>query len=109
LAAKLEFVKTCANSVPALEPHKDDLLALAEDFAELAQIRHDIVHGALSDTSSIDGVFQFVRLQTHPDTHEVMPFLYDLEAFPKLRKRLLRLGLTAPRMAKRILEASRAA
>jgi hypothetical protein len=105
LAAKLDFVKACASTVPALAPFKDDLLAVVEEFAQLTQIRHDIVHGALTDTSPLGSVFQFIRLQTHPDTHEVMPFLYDLNVFPKLRKRLIDLGAAAPRMAKRVFEA----
>ena len=88
---------------------KNDLLALVEDFAQLTQTRHDIVHGALTDTSPIGTVFQFNRLQTHPDTHEVMPFLYDLRAFPQMKKRLLALGAAAPKLAKRVLEAVRAA
>ncbi len=105
LAAKLKFVRKCAMAVPALEPFKNELVALADDFDQFTQTRHDIVHGALSDMSPIDGVFQFIRLQSHPDTHEVMPFLYDLGAFPRVKKQLIRLGVTAPRMAKRVLEA----
>jgi hypothetical protein len=105
LSAKLEFVGACATRIESLEPFKDQLLALVEEFRQLTQTRHDIVHGALADTSAVNGAFQFIRLQTHPDTHEVMPFIYDLGEFPKLRKRLVRLGATAPKLAKQAFDA----
>ena len=78
---------------------------MPQTFRQLTQTRHDIVHGALADSSAVNGAFQFIRLQTHPDTHEVMPFIYCLDGFPKLRKRLLRLGAAAPKLAKRAFEA----
>lgn len=105
LRVKLEFVKTCATRINSLEPLKDELLALVEEFRQLTQTRHDIVHGALADTSAVNGAFQFIRLQTHPDTHEVMPFTYGLGEFPKLRKRLIRLGAATPKLAKQAFEA----
>ena len=63
------------------------------------------MHGALTDDPVIDGVYSFIRLETHPDIHEVKDFQYDLKAFPSLAKSLVGLGTDAPKVAKRVYDA----
>ena len=105
LTEKLDFVKTCIQKVPSLEPFQSELESLVSNFEALTQIRHDIVHGALSDEPAINGVFTLIRLETHPDLHEVKEFQYDLAAFPALEARLVRLGGVAPKIANRLFRA----
>jgi hypothetical protein len=92
LLEKLKFVKRCALEAPSLALYKAELDVLVKDFSDLSQKRHDIVHGALTNTLPINGVFTFIRLETHPDHHEIKEFQYDLSEFPSLKTKLMRLG-----------------
>lgn len=104
LSEKLAFVKECAAEIPALKPFRIDIENLTSKFEALTQKRHDLVHGALTDDPVIDGVYSFIRLETHPDIHEVKEFQYDLKAFPSLAKSLVRLGAEAPKVARRVFD-----
>ena len=57
------------------------------------------MHGTLASMSPTNGVFTFIRLETHPDTHEVKEFLYDLSEFSAFRAKLLHLGKAAVKLA----------
>lgn len=105
LSDKLAFVKECAAGIPLLKPFRTDIESLARKFEALIQKRHDLVHGALTDDPGIDGVYSFIRLETHPDIHEVKEFQYDLKAFPSLAKALVGLGADAPKVARRVFDA----
>lgn len=105
LGAKISFVKECAARIPSLAPFRVEIETLVNDFEALTQTRHDLVHGALTDARVIDGVYTFIRLETHPDIHEVKDFQYDLKAFPSLAEALVRLGAAAPKLAKRVFDA----
>lgn len=105
LSEKLAFVKECAACIPLLEPFRTDIESLASKFEALTQKRHDLVHGALTDDPVINGVYSFIRLETHPDIHEVKDFQYDLKAFPSLAKALVGLGADAPKVARRVFDA----
>lgn len=102
LSAKIAFVKECAAQISSLASFKAELEALALDFEAVLQTRHDLVHGALTDAPVLDGVFTFIRLDAHPDIHEVKEFQYDLKKFPALEASLVRLGAKAPKVAKRV-------
>jgi len=105
LASKIAFVKECAEHISALAPFRTEIESLLRDFEAITQTRHDLIHGALTDAPVVDGVYSFIRLDTHPDIHEVKSFQYDLKAFPSLAEALLRLGADAPTVAKRIFDA----
>ena len=106
LSEKIAFVKECIMQVPSLSQFRVELETLISDFEGITQKRHDLVHGALTNEPVINGVFTFIRLDTHPDPHEVKDFQYDLNAFPSLAKTLIRLGKDAPRIARAVLDAS---
>lgn len=105
LSEKLAFVKECILQIPSLAPFRVELETLISDFETITQKRHDLVHGALTDDPVIKGVFTFIRLEKHPDIHEVKVFQYDLSKFPFLAETLVRLGADAPRVAKRVFDA----
>lgn len=105
LSDKIAFVKECASQIPSLAQFRNTLEKLAADFEALTPIRHDLVHGAITDDPIANGVFTFIRLETHPDIHEVKSFKFDLNNFPSLAKLLVRLGSDAPKIAKRIFDA----
>lgn len=105
LSGKIAFVKECAAQISSLASFKTELEALASDFEALLQTRHDLVHGALTDAPVLNGVFTFIRLEAHPDIHEVKEFQYDLKKFPALEASLVRLGAKAPKVARRVFAA----
>ena len=105
VSEKISFVKECAAEIPSLAAFKSELEALASDFEAVLQTRHDLMHGALSDAPISNGVFTFIRLDAHPDVHEVKEFQYDLKKFPALEASLVRLGATVPKLARRVFAA----
>lgn len=106
LSEKLSFVKECADQLPALSSFKSELETLVSSFETITQTRHDLIHGALTNEPVIDGVYSFIRLDTHPDIHEVKNFQYDLKDFPSLSEDLLRLGSNTLGLARRVFDAS---
>ena len=105
VSEKVAFVKECAAQLASLAAFKADLEALALDFEAVMQTRHDLMHGALSDAPVSNGVFTFIRLDAHPDIHEVREFQYDLKEFPSLEASLMRLGAKALKVAKYVFAA----
>ncbi|WP_020485600.1 hypothetical protein [Methylomonas sp. MK1] len=106
LGEKIAFVKECTSLIPSLAPFRNEIEDLLGNFEALTQTRHDLVHGALSDSPPVNGVYSFIRLETHPETHEIKEFQYDLKAFPNLAGDLVRLGADTPKIARRVFEAS---
>jgi len=105
LSEKLSFVKECSESLPSLSSFRTELDSLVSSFDAVTQMRHDLMHGALTDAPVVNGVYSFIRLETHPDIHEVKDFQYDLKAFPSLAEALLRLGVDAPKLGRRVFDA----
>ncbi|MCX7167779.1 MAG: hypothetical protein NTV11_16095 [Rhodocyclales bacterium] len=105
LGEKIAFARECALLISTLAPFKTEIESLVKDFEALTQKRHDLVHGALTNAPVINGVYSFIRLETHPDVHEIKDFQYDLKAFPFLAKALVRLGDDAPKVARRVFDA----
>ncbi|MES2581451.1 MAG: hypothetical protein V4627_01945 [Pseudomonadota bacterium] len=105
ISEKISFVKECTAQIPSLASFKAEIDALASDFDAVLQTRHNLIHGALSDTPVFNGVFTFIRLETHPDIHEVKESQYDLKEFPTLEAALTRLGAKAPKLARKVFAA----
>lgn len=105
VSEKVAFLKECAEQISSLAAFRSRLEALAKSFDEVTQLRHDLVHGALADEPIKNGVFTFIRLDAHPDFHEVKTFEYDLKKFPALETALMKLGATAPKLGRDLLDA----
>lgn len=105
VSEKIAFLRECGAQIASLVSFRTELDSLAEDFDKVLQIRHDLVHGALTDAPIRNGVFTFIRLEAHPDIHEVKEFLYDLKDFPALEASLMDLGAKAPKLARRVFAA----
>ncbi|TCV85081.1 MULTISPECIES: hypothetical protein [Methylomonas] len=59
LSEKIAFVKECTSLIPSLAPFRNEIQAVIDNFEALTQTRHDLVHGALSDSSPLNGVYSF--------------------------------------------------
>jgi hypothetical protein len=102
LSEKLAFVSACADKIPLLSKFKSEIEMLVLEFQSLLQKRHDLVHGALTDAPIANGVFTFIRLETHPEIHELKEFQYDLKEFRALESALIHLGDNASKVARRV-------
>jgi hypothetical protein len=105
ISEKIAFLQECGAQIASLASFRIELESLAEDFKKVSQIRHGLVHGALTDAPIRNGIFKFIRLEAHPDTHEVKEFLYDLKDFQVLEASLMDLGAKAPKLASKVFAA----
>jgi len=100
LAPKLKFIKKCLD-VPAYRPSLLGLAAkLSDDFEYLSEIRHALIHGAISEVTQRDGVYSYIKLNVQKDTHEVQEFQFDLKQFPALSDKLVELGAASVEFAR---------
>jgi hypothetical protein len=107
LSEKIAFVKECSTQLSSLSPFRSELNALVYSFDSIKQTRHDLIHGALTDEPVVDGVFNFIRLETHPDIHEIKNFQFDLKEFPLLATELLNLGNDVIKVTRLIFDAGK--
>lgn len=100
LAPKLEFIKKCLD-VPAYSPSLLELAAkLSDDFECLSEMRHVLIHGAISEVTQRDGVYSYIKLNVQKDTQEVQEFQFDLKQFPALSDKLVELGAASVEFAR---------
>lgn len=105
VSEKVAFLRECAVQLPALVSFRGELENLALKFEHVMKMRHDLVHGALTDVPIANGVFTFIRLDAHPDIHEVRTFEYDLKQFPLIEVELMKLGELSMKLARRVFDA----
>lgn len=63
LDRKIRFCRKCVNNLPSLTPYRDRLLRLLDRMAKLSQVRHDVIHGALSEYNERTRRIKFSRLR----------------------------------------------
>lgn len=105
VSEKVAFLRECASQLPTLISFRAELEGLALNFEHVMQMRHDLVHGALTDVPIANGVFTFIRLDAHPDIHEMKTFEYDLKKFPLIEAELMKLGDVSMKLARRVFDA----
>ena len=85
---KKEFLKECFKTIPMLSPFKDEGLGLLKKIGDIAQKRHDVVHGALVDLAPNNRIFQFRLLIAKKDYQQERIVDFNPEKFPKLETKL---------------------
>jgi hypothetical protein len=80
---KIEFLEASLKTLLQLEEFKEDGLMLLRDIADIADMRNNLVHGVIESIHSDSGVYTFNRLKTHPDSHSVLVFKFNLQTAPK--------------------------
>ncbi len=103
LTQKIELLRQCFAKFTELEPFKTECDALLTRFSGAGKMRNDIVHGAIADFSSEDGMFLFSKIDVVPKEHHSIRsvFLDDTE-WPAFRKELLALGQESLSLARRV-------
>ena len=103
LNRKIKFVSKCFNKLTHLSALKPEAMEMLELFRELSEARHNVTHGAITSLSTVDGAFEFIRLEHDNDGYTVKPYRLDAPAFPVLAKKLVRLGSLAAKLGPKLM------
>lgn len=101
---KVEFLRKCFRRIKALQPYRDEALAILAEAEIVGEVRHNLVHGALRDARARRGVFIFVRLRDMDARgYKVRPYRLNLRAYRQLLGRFARLHNRAVRLSAALL------
>lgn len=67
LSRKLEYLKDCSK-LPALKKHRFAILALKDAVNDMKELRHDVIHGAVSEFAD-DGTATLMRFVYEKQWH----------------------------------------
>lgn len=104
LKEKIKFLKRCFAELTDLEQCRKEGETLLNNFNNLSERRHGLIHGALSDFDLTDGRFTFTKMDDEEDYHTFRRFNFDAEMFEKLIKELGNLQYAAGRVANRLAQ-----
>lgn len=103
LEPKIEFLRHCFATIPALEQFRIESEMLLPRFSASGKRRNDIVHGAISETSMENGSFMFLKVDIKPkEHHSIRSVFLDDSDWPAFRKELLWLGREGQSLAQRV-------
>ena len=109
LEPKIEFLRGCFATIPALEQFRTESEMLLPRFAAIGKRRNDLVHGAISGTSIEDGSFMFLKVDVKPkEHHSIRSVFLDDSDWPAFRKELLGLGRDGQSLAQRVWDSLKA-
>jgi hypothetical protein len=93
LDAKLKYLRKAARDLPALAPHRKELLKLADDIEAAAIMRHDLVHGAVAGHPNSPTEAEMLRLMRKKHqppfkifkvtTHQISKAMLDAQGIAK--------------------------
>ncbi len=104
LAPKLAFARRSFAEVEALEPFQQQAQSLFAEFDRLSNLRHDLIHGAVTSLAPIDGHFVLNKFDIHDGFHHVREVRIPVAAYPQLIRDLVNLGRNAHHMADTVFE-----
>ena len=103
LSQKIELLRQCFIEFNELSQFQTECDALLVRFASAGKQRNDIVHGAIADFSTEDGVFTFSKIDVVPkEHHSIRSVFLDDSDWPTFRKELLCLGRDSLFLAQRV-------
>jgi hypothetical protein len=73
LTRKLRYLRKCFARVPSLPPFRERASNLLDETEKLSDIRHTVIHGAISDYDTTTETIIFVKLKAVKDRHWVDP------------------------------------
>jgi hypothetical protein len=102
LDTKLKYLESCVRDIRELSPYRAAADGLVADFRRLSGLRHDLIHGAITDTEAENGMFTFAKLDVKKDFHFLRQVRLDGAEMPGIRRELIDLGAKAVTLARRI-------
>lgn len=107
LMSKLDFMRKSLRKLDVLQPFQDWGLDLMDRISNMKQQRHDLVHGVITSSApSVDGIFEFRRLDAKETMHHIKQSDFDLKKFPALAKELVGLGTDMAQFCQTLLQES---
>lgn len=100
LEKKLAFIRQCAESAEYPLRCAADLTKLATDFEALANVRHGLIHGAITSLEPESDTFKFIKLRSNKSSGKPKMVRLSSSEFPFLTMSLLRLGEDTNRLAR---------
>ena len=104
LTAKTQFIRDNIDCHPILQQLSTEIDALLIRFEKTGEKRNDIVHGAITSMSSINGAFKFAKLDiVKGDVPTLRSVHLDDAEFSYFRTELLSLGADAIALVKKTM------
>lgn len=103
LEQKLHFLQRSFNELPPLAHYKIEATEILKRVSELSGKRHQLIHGAITTTHSVDGAFNFVKIDhlVEPPKLNKVPFTGD--DFFVLIKEIEALALDSTKLSRRLV------
>ncbi len=95
LEPKIKFVRRCLAERLELSSCRIKVETLLERFAQLSELRNDLVHSAVASISPSNGAFAFSRLNLKEDPPIHRTVLLETEAYPELIDQFIELARCA--------------
>ncbi|MDH5573200.1 MAG: hypothetical protein OEY89_15670 [Gammaproteobacteria bacterium] len=104
LKQKIKYLRKCFNKIPDISDCKTTGNELLDQFKKLSEKRNEIIHGAVSTTTSNNGAYSFAKIDIINEYHHVREFDFEINQFPKLSEDLVKLGSNAVKLANQLLQ-----
>ncbi len=105
LKRKISFSRRCLNKLAPLADFRQQGTAFMDEIAILAELRHTLIHGALSDYDAATATYTFTRLDAVKDKHWIQPRTVSLPILLNTGGKCLDLGSRFGDFLKRLVEA----
>ena len=102
LKQKTAFLRKAFRTIPALRPFMDDALDLIDRVSEVADKRHDFVHGEIERLTP--ETFEFTRIEYSENHHHIKRKKFSAKNYPTISRTFLDLGKDTRRFSRRLLK-----
>jgi hypothetical protein len=94
MKGKLKFLQRAFKTLAVLRPYANDATALLEVAKRLSEKRNDVVHGALSEMTPVDGkwsmsIFDYESPKDQTHWHVVRAFTFSPKDFTEIDRELV--------------------
>jgi hypothetical protein len=102
LNRKTTFMRKALRKIPALNEFSEFGVPVMDQVDKLATDRNDMIHGALSSTSAINGQWRFLKFDYGSTIHTVRSVAYSQADYQEAGKEMMALAADVQRLADRL-------
>lgn len=92
LEPKISFIRKCFSSELILKKESEITSQLLNRFEEMSNLRHDLIHSAVTSISHIENSFVFYKLDIKDGFHYHREVRLEAEEYPVIIDKLVALG-----------------